>query len=250
MKTAIFWIASEDYRNEAARSAASVLAASKSHIWHDLYLATPDAPEVTKAPPFAGFIDLPPRRHKHWFLDSTRYFYNILWILRSAGYGAAVYLDTDTFVCGDLGPLFRLAEQVDFAGAFAPGRRTRATVLDVPSSFPEINIGVNLFRLRPELAEGIDDPTINFVGAWYDYYAKNVEVYGNNDQAPLREILWTSRPNFRTAVLPPEFNFRFGFGGFLRGPCVVLHGRSDDIESVAQHVNALKDFRTFGRGSL
>ena len=249
MKTAIFWIATKDYREEAARSAASVLGASKSHTWHDFYLATPNAPDVGRLRPYTAIIDLPARRHDHWFLDSTRYFFNALAILQSVGYDAAVYLDTDTFVCNDLTPLFRLAEQVDFAGAFAPGRHTRATVLDVPSSFPEINIGVNLFRLRPRLSAD-QDPTLRFVRAWYDYYAHNVEVYGNNDQASLREVLWLGRTDIRTAVLPPEFNFRFGFGGFLRGPCVVLHGRSDDIESVATHVNAVKDFRTFSRGSL
>ena len=250
MKTAIFWIATKDYQEEAARSAASVLAASNSHTWHDLYLATPDAPDLPFITPFSAVIHLPPRRHDHWFLDSTRYFYNILYVLRSAGYDAAIYLDTDTFVCGDLGPLFCLAEKIDFAGAFSPGRRTRATILDIPSSFPEINIGVNLFRLRPELEDGHQDPVLRFVNAWYQYYANNVDVYGNNDQASLREVLWLGQGQLRTSVLPPEFNFRFGFGGFLRGPCVVLHGRSDHIEAVAQRVNDPVDFRSFKRGSL
>jgi hypothetical protein len=242
MKVAVFWIVSRQFIEEAARSASSFHVADPIHSKAETWLFTPSF-KVGQPDEFRWTNELPARKHKHWFLDSTRYFMRALRTLRAEGFDVAIYLDADTFVCGDLTPLVHLAKSVDFAGAHAPGRRTRATTIEIPSSFPEINIGVNLFNLR-------NYDVIETVDLWYERYLHNVDLYGNNDQASLRETLWHNRYGIRTAVLPPEFNFRFGFGGFLRGRCVVLHGRSNDIRQVARKVNAINDFRTFQRGEL
>ena len=39
------------------------------------------------------------------------------------------------------------------------------------------------------------------------------------------------------ATLPTEFNFRFGFGGQVRGLVRVLHGRSSNYDRLSNVVN-------------
>lgn len=238
MRTAIFWIANGTFKDEAARSATSYFLASMDNKCHS-FLFTPDA---DAAGPFTEVIQLPQPQHKLWFLNSTLYFIMALQELRALEFEAAIYLDTDTHVCASLAPLVQLADKIDFAGAFAPGRHTRNTIEPVPCAFPEFNVGVNLFALNA--------PTVQTVIDWYELYKKHADEYGNNDQASLREVMYANKRGIRIAVLPPEFNFRFGFGGFLRGECRVLHGRSNDIEKVARTVNATNDFRTFQRSEL
>ena len=242
IQSAAFWIATEKYIPEAVASMRSFQQASPDHQQIKTFLARPAGPTKFLPSEFNDIIHLPERRHDHWFLDSTKYFWDILTNLRTAGFENAIYLDTDTHICGSLAPIFQLANRIDFAGAFAPGRRTRKNVIPVPSSFPEINVGVNLFRLNMR--------TMAFVAEWYVHYVQGIKTYGNNDQASLREVLWENRFEMRTSVLPPEFNFRFGFGGFLRGPCVVLHGRAPDLSAIAKRVNNPVDFRVFRRGEL
>lgn len=239
IESAVFWIATEKYISEAARSCHSFKTAAPEHKYMETFLATDSSALPVE---FDNIIHLPERQHDHWFLDSTKYFYNVLKILRQNNFTSALYLDTDTHICGSLLPVFMMSDRIDFAGAFAPGRRTRQNVIPVPSAFPEINVGVNLFRLNMIM--------LTFVLDWYLHYLEGIETYGNNDQASLREVLWENRLEIRTAVLPPEFNFRFGFGGFLRGPCVVLHGRSPDLSAICQQVNDPVDFRVFKRGEL
>lgn len=242
MKTAFFWIVSHSFLDEASESATSFRKADEIHARAATFVFIEGDRPSRSREIFDQAISLNQIPEKHWFLRSTGYFVEALEKLRELDFEIAVYLDCDTYVLGDLSPLVHLAHRFDFSGAHAPGRRTRATVLDVPSAFPEINVGVNTFHLN--------DNTIQTVKDWFAYYLQNVETYGNNDQASLREILWLNRLQIRTAVLPPEFNFRFGFGGFLRGPCKILHGRCDDIERVARQVNKSIDFRTFQRGEL
>ena len=114
-------------------------------------------------------------------------------------YRDTLYLDTDVRVVADLGDMFRLLERFDFALAqvvrWQKAFYQRSWIEDVPSSFPQHNGGVILYRSTPEV--------IAFFEAWRDNYH---EAGFKEDQVTLRELLWTTP--LRLATLPPQFNMR------------------------------------------
>jgi hypothetical protein len=235
---AFLWIAAgRSYLEEAGRSARTVKAL---HPDADLFLVSPDTalgvPSV-----FNFYITAPNRRGPHWYLDSTRYFLFSLKAMER--YSRIIYLDTDTRVLHSLEDVFSLLGRFHFVGAHAPGRITRATVNPIPHSFPEVNIGTLGLHNGPILRK--------FVLEWLTRYEKHQTLYGNNDQASLRETLWRSKAKIDYYILPPEYNFRFGFGGWARYPIHVLHGRTQDWPTLIEDVNEnAKGFRGWGPGEL
>ena len=209
-----FWLASEAYIWEARRSAESL----KRHMPDvETWLFSPDpvADDRDGTDPVVGFDRsvVLSERQGLWFSDSIRY-----WVEAMGHFpddAQVLYLDTDTHVCGPFYDLFDLLEKFDFVATHAPGRFTSKTVEALPDAFPEFNIGVNVFRLSVR--------TRHLFADWLARYEAHRGVYGNNDQAPLREALWNSAA--RLYVMPQEYNSRWRFGGFARYPIRVLHGR-------------------------
>lgn len=188
---------------------------------------------------FDEVLRLSPRRYQYWYQDSVHYFNDALVRL---GAKRLLYLDTDTYVCDNLSDLFEMLERYDFVGAHAPARSTTNTVGRIPPSFPEINIGVLAFRNAP-VVEAL------FRG-WEARYDEHPNVYKNNDQGPLREALW-HWPG-RLYVLPPEYNMRWGFGGFAAYKVKVLHGRpwKTTYEAIEARMNAKGGMRGWHRGEI
>lgn len=258
---AFFWIASGDsYIQEAARSADTVKAL---HPNVDRILITPDT--ARKVPSvFNFYTTAPERRGPFWYLDSTRYFLFALKMLEA--YQHLIYLDTDTRVIKPLGDVFAILAKFDLAGCHAPGRQTRPTIDAIPLTFPELNIGVLGLRNSHKLRR--------FALDWLTRYEENHAFYGNNDQAPLREALWAwnetpdikcphcektvsgvwdtyTKDRLHYYIMPTEYNFRFGFGGWARYPIHVLHGRTQDWPSLIKAVNEdAKGFRGWDLGVL
>jgi hypothetical protein len=84
---------------------------------------------------------------------------------------------------------------------------------------------------------------------WYARYAEDPQRYNNNDQGPLRQVLWEN--NVKLAVLPPEYNMRWGFGGFAKYKVKVLHGQTHDYEGVCHRLNERgAKFRGWDRGRM
>lgn len=170
-----------------------------------------------------------------WYLNSTNYMllaYELLAI-----YDSMIFFDTDTYMIEPIYDVYQLLEHgYDIAAAHAPGRHTAQTINPIPDSFPELNIGVVGIARTAKSHELLTD--------FYLQYSENKLIYKNNDQAPLREVLWNTKP--RLAILPPEYNCRFKFGFFARYPIKVLHGRADDIEAIAESVNAKEGMRIWG----
>jgi hypothetical protein len=258
---AFFWIASGDsYVQEAAKSASTV---RDLHPNSDRFLITPD---IARRIPsvFNFYVTAPERRGPFWYLDSTRYFCFALKALEA--YRQLIYLDTDTRVIRPLDDIFAILAKFDLAGCHAPGRQTRPTMDPVPPTFPEINIGTLGLRNSTKLRR--------FALDWLTRYEENATFYGNNDQAPLRETLWAwnetpditcpkceeeiagvwdtyVKDRLHYYIMPTEYNFRFGFGGWARYPIHVLHGRTQDWPTLIKAVNEdAKGFRGWAPGEL
>ena len=219
-----FWLASEQYVDEARHSAESL----KRHMPEvETWLFSPDDP----VDGFDQCVTLSGRRGP-WFADSIRY-----WVEAVSHFpddARVLYMDTDTYVCQPFYDLFDLLDRFDFVATHAPGRFTSNTVEVLPDAFPEFNIGVNVFRLSVRTRHLFDD--------WLARYEKHRDVYGNNDQAPLREALWNSAA--RLYVMPQEYNCRWMFGGFARYRVKVLHGRGD-YERVEKNLNRCEAMRSW-----
>lgn len=218
--TTAFWFADQPgYVKEAETSAQSF----KRH--------NPDCEVVLFGTPqtqpqvWSTVYSLPARRFDNWYQDSIGYFCHALSVLSDS---RLLYFDTDTYTLGRLDALIELIGRFDFIGAHAPARETAPSALHVSEAFCELNIGVlglhNTQQVRAVF------------GMAESLYARFSSVYGSNDQAPLRDALWLSS-NVNIYVMPPEYNCRFGFGGFAAMPVKVLHGRGLDFEDAARVVN-------------
>lgn len=229
--TTAFWIADQaGYVREAQISAESF----KRH--------NPDCQTVLFGQADYGFdrvIALEPRKFDDWYLDSVKYFFTALLKLRADE--RLIYFDVDTYTLAPLDSLIALIGRFDLIGTHAPGRETAPTVTPLPDAFPEINVGVL----------GIHNSLImrDFMIAWFQLYQQNKRIYGNNDQAPLREALWT-HPEIALYVMPPEYNCRFGFGGFAALPVKVLHGRGMSFEAAERIVNYTAGMRAWTNADL
>ena len=153
-----------------------------------------------------------------------------------------MYLDTDTYLCDSIADMLGLAGRFDFIGCHAPGRGTAGNRHDLPAAFPEVNVGVLAMLRTPRLQRMLDD--------WYRRFAAEPERYCNNDQGALREALLES--NLQLHIAPPEYNCRWGFGGFARYRVKVLHGRPEDgdYERVNRELNRNIVMRGWRRGDV
>jgi hypothetical protein len=170
--------------------------------------------------------------------------------IAASPYHQTLYLDTDTYVCGNLNDLFAILEVFDLAAAHSPTRAMHE-VDGVPDSFPELNTGVILFR-RCAAVEAL-------FSKWGDVFARNHDrlqrgeirwlrpahqrFHLPGDQGAFREALY--RSTVRIATLPPEYNCRFSAPGFVDGSVKILHGRGADLSEVAARINATSTWRGY-----
>lgn len=55
-----------------------------------------------------------------------------------------LYLDVDTYVCGEVDELFELLDSFDIGATY--GLRPQSEETNIPDSFPELNTGVLVYR--------------------------------------------------------------------------------------------------------
>ena len=179
----VLYIATGAAHTEAARRSAASVRATNPGLGVALFSDQAVAgPEFDRVEPVAS----PHVRSKVDYLPETPF-------------AETLYLDTDTRVLGDLGEMFRLLERFEMAlaqRAHVPASPAKAVWRHaVPSSFPQPNGGVLLYRSSPA--------ALGFLADWRAAYAK--AGFGV-DQITLRELLWAS--DIRFAVLPARFNTR------------------------------------------
>jgi hypothetical protein len=125
--------------------------------------------------------------------------------------------------------LFDMLDRFDIVLAHAPGHQTAPPRIPIPAAFPEFNIGVIAMENNSHIRE-----------MWNSVYQRQKDGIAT-DQAALREVLWEEDPDVLYAVMPWEYNCRFGIGTFLRDPVKILHGRAAsaaEYEQIAIDLNA------------
>lgn len=215
-------------------------AASMATLWrHNPEL---DVTLVTDLGERARDVVGPPAGNLHIALhDSPEYtMYDKIDALIGRAGTRTLFLDTDTYVCGDLSAVFEVLDRFDVAAVQAWGRPGfgHGELARVPETFPEFNTGVIAFRNGPAIDA--------FFGRWKELAAElRAEV--THDQPAFRLALYESE--LRPLALPPEFNFRVPFPGFACGPVKILHGRSPNMAAIERDINRTTGMRVYIPGT-
>jgi lipopolysaccharide biosynthesis glycosyltransferase len=151
-------------------------------------------------------------------------FYDRINYFQESPYDRTVYLDTDTYIAGDITPLFAMLERFDIVAAFNEDRNTagehtsfETIEIDVPDAFPEYQCGVIGYRNTEAVQTCFDE--------WQQRY-KPYRDANLLDQPHFREALYHSPVSIGT--LPREYNVMVNFGGYLDDEAVILHYGGDN----------------------
>lgn len=206
MSNAAVWVVDEAHRAEREVSQAR---------FHGLM---PDVDVVTLKPASA---------HPGWYANYIQALIDGMWG-GTRKYQRVIVFDSDTWLCEPIPDVYDVLGRFDIAGAHAPARWTCETPRPIPDAFPELNTGV--------LGFNVNDYVLSLFQYWLHVLLVHYDVWGDNDQGALRAALW-ERPA-TIWIMPPEYNCRFGFGGFAGSPVKVLHGRGYPIDRANAIVNA------------
>lgn len=143
-----------------------------------------------------------------------------------------LFLDTDTYVCDSVYEVFDLLEKYDFLLTHTPFRDPNP-IEGIPAVFTELNTGVIGIR-KNEITRGC-------LENWVKIYS---ELGHRADQPSFRKMIWEDA-RARLYVLPPEYNLRTVFPGFIGGGSRVkiAHGRHKNWDVLVKKLNANRDPR-------
>ena len=217
MSKGLLYITGDDeHYREAVRSAESARRAMPDM---DIAIVT------DKSEPHDVFDDVIIRELEYSFVDKVDH-------IGESPFERTVFVDTDTFFHRRCTELFSILEAFDLAVAHSPARETRA--VDVPAPFTEYNTGVIAFQQSAAVLDLFAD--------WQDrYYQLQNERDISGDQASFRKAVYES--DVRVCTLPPEYNCRSIFPGYLYDEATIIHGRNQDLPRVASTLNAVEGMR-------
>lgn len=182
--------------------------------------------------PDVDIINMPPGSvGRGWY---ARYIDALLRSLELS-YRRFIFFDSDTWLIESIADVYEVLDHYPVAGIHAPARWTCPTPYPIPEAFPELNTGVFGYANGGE--------TRRLFERWLKVTIEHYDVIGDNDQGSLRVALWET--NTPIWIMPPEYNCRFGFGGFAGSPVKVLHGRGYPFEVAAQIVNQASSMRVW-----
>lgn len=198
--------------------------------------AMPDLPVTvfSQFPIKSPLIDrvVPVQPTRDGFFDKTK-------LMRESPYDRTLFIDADIIVLEPFAELFDLLDRFDCAATHEEYVNTdwfnRYPRGDVPSSFPEFNTGILLFKRSVRMDGVLKD--------WEVLYAQFLKEKPNqqiNDQPFFRAALYHSEA--RVATLTREYNCKFRGQGYLNGPVKILHGHVDyrfDPRQLQQATRAL-----------
>ena len=165
--------------------------------------------------------------------------------IRRSPFERTIYLDTDTFVAGEIAHVLRLLDHYDIAVAFAPAYRGLIDP-EVPQAFYEFNTGVLAWRASERVSA--------FMRSWQETYvawltdepfvgAGKASRSRRADQPAFRRCAW--QHGLRLFVLAPEYNFRLGFPTTVVERVRLIHGEHHDYEALAGQLNSRRLPRTW-----
>lgn len=229
---AAFWIVSEPYIAEAIGSAETV-ALHMPQLERVLFTDSAEHVQSLVRYPFTRIVQLPPREHEFWYTDFLRY----MWWSMDHLPKEMLYLDSDVYLVAPIPELFEVLRSFDIGMAIAPGRRTAPTMQEIPPCYSEYNIGVQVMN-NNQVVRGLWEKTYRTAKSF-------AKTYGNNDQAPLREVLWNGY-SIRVATITSEYNCRFHFGTQVADPVKILHGKLNGLspQVIADKVNSAPGWAT------
>jgi hypothetical protein len=243
MKEGVVYIATgQKYIGEALKSAASLKGMNRSvhvTVFSDREIDSPyvdgvvriEGAEATRKPqPVTvrnGGADPVAGRQPKGMFNKVSY-------MGQSPYERTLFLDSDTYIAGEISDLFELLDSFDIAVAHAPHRSPRSSIqrkrfARIPPSFVMMNTGVLLFKNSERVS--------TFFADWLRSYQEDVTAGEYNDQTSFREALYTS--DLRVAMLPPEYNYRFHKRLCINGSLKILHGRHPNLPLVARKVGAM-----------
>jgi len=150
-------------------------------------------------------------------------------------YERAIFLDTDTYVCGDLSEMFDLLDRFDLAALQENHRGWDYTLTSVPAPFPEYNTGVIVFRRNAAVRQLFE--------TWRETYDRLRQSQGlRNDQPAFRQALFFS--DLRVATLPSEYHFLGNVPNYAMWKIRLVHGRGN-LPLIAELVNENLGPRTY-----
>ena len=173
-------------------------------------------------------------------VQSTHYgFYDKTRVMRESPYDRTLFIDADILVVEPFPELFALLDQFDCAATHEEYVNTDwlngFPRSDIPSSFPEFNTGILLFKRSPPM-----DTVLQQWEALYEQHLKEKPDQPINDQPFFRVALYHSQA--RVATLTREYNCKFRGQGYLNGPVKILHGHVEfqfDSRQLSQATRAL-----------
>lgn len=128
-----------------------------------------------------------------------------------------IFLDTDTFICDDISPLFELMELVDIATSIEKSHHTTDKIKNIrfKNIIPEFNSGVIVYR-KNEITERL----------FKDWFQVCVDNKMGNDMPGLREAVIKNFKEVKFVILPEEYNSH-GYKSMLQlnGKVKVIHER-------------------------
>jgi hypothetical protein len=196
-----------------------------------------DRPDLAEPGPFSEVIRVPDQR---WVRTEAK-----VWSLGRSPFERTVYLDNDTYVCGDMTDLFTVLDRFDVAGAPVTLRLAKAgnhaDPADIPDAFQTVNGGMLAYRRN--------DATAALWNLWWELYQVDKATAGDEcilDQPSLRVAMWRST-GCQVLLVPNEFNMRTkqyrSRPVAAVGPVRMIHGRPNDLHKLERRWNRSTDPR-------
>lgn len=137
--------------------------------------------------------------------------------IQNSPFERTIFLDSDTFVCADISPLFELLEMVDIATTQEKSYHTtdKISAIKFKNIIPEFNSGVIVLKKN--------NLTDKLLADWFKICVENKI---GNDMPGLREAIFENFNDINYFILPEEFNSH-GYKSMLmlNGEVKVIHER-------------------------
>lgn len=153
--------------------------------------------------------------------------------MKVAVYDRVLFLDSDTYVCTDLRPVFAMLDRCHMALTFSARRVTNFNPGEVPEWFPEYSSGFVLYN---------NTLAVNMM---LERWARAFREFGcTSDQVALRATLY-EMPMLKVCALPSEYNCYVQHPVSVGGPVHVLHGRGVNLPSVHKQLAKRDGIRAY-----